>query len=124
VKVLVVEDEKYIRDLYVEILQKEGWEVQTAEEGQSGYEFMKKGGYDLVLLDIKLPKLTGVEILQKLKEFPPEAPNKKILVLSNVGQDDIIAQCVQLGATGYLIKTDYTPDQIIAEVKKIVYGNS
>ncbi len=117
-RVLVVEDEKYLRELYVEILQEEGYDVHQAADGEEGYTAMQGGGYDLVLLDIMLPKMDGLKILEKLKnETPPKMPNRTIVILSNLGQDSIIAEGVALGAGGYMIKSDYTPDQILAEVK-------
>lgn len=117
-RILVVEDERYLRELYVEILQAEGYDVDQAIDGEEGYQALYKGGYDLVLLDIILPKMDGLKILQKLaKETPPQKPNGAVIVLSNLGQDTFIAEGVALGARGYMIKSDYTPDQIIAEVK-------
>lgn len=118
-RILVVEDEKYLRELYVEILQAEGYVVDSAEEGEAGYNKLVEGGYDLVLLDIILPKMDGLKILQKLKnDTPPKAANKIIIILSNLGQDTFIADGISLGARGYMIKSDYTPDQIIKEVKQ------
>ncbi len=117
-RILVVEDERYLRELYIEILQAEGYDVDNAADGEEGYQALYNGGYDLVLLDIILPKMDGLKILQKLaKETPPKRPNACIIVLSNLGQDTFIAEGVALGARGYMIKSDYTPDQIISEVR-------
>lgn len=117
-RILVVEDERYLRELYIEILQTEGYEVDCAADGEEGYQALYNGGYDLVLLDIILPKMDGLKILQKLaRETPPKKPNGAIIILSNLGQDTFITEGVALGARGYMIKSDYTPDQIIAEVK-------
>lgn len=117
-KILVVEDEVYLRDLYIEILKQEGYNVDSAAEGEEAFSKMKTGGYDLVLLDIMLPKMDGIQILKKLKEEKPEKPNKSVLLLTNLGQETIISEGVSLGVRGYLIKSDYTPDQLLAEVKK------
>src|SRR3990167_5866710 len=85
-RILVVEDERYLRELYVEILKEEGYEVDWAADGEEGYQAMYNGGYDLVLLDIILPKMDGLKILKKLKhETPPQKPNGVIIVLSNLG---------------------------------------
>lgn len=118
-KLLVVEDDQFIRDLYIDILESEGFEVDHAVDGEEGYAKMHAGGYDLVLLDIMLPKMDGIKILDKLKnESPPVKPNKAVIVLSNLGQETIIANAISFGARGYFIKSDHTPDQIISKVKE------
>ena len=67
-KILVVEDEEYIRDLYVQILQKEGYLVDSASDGEEAFMKMSKKEYDLILLDIILPKIDGLQVLEKLKK--------------------------------------------------------
>lgn len=120
-KILVVEDDQYIRELYIDILQDEGYDVEHAVDGEEGYQKMHAGGYNIVLLDIMLPKMDGIKILEKLKnETPPIAPNEAILVLSNLGQETIIANAIALGARGYLIKSDHTPDQVVNKVKELL----
>jgi CheY-like chemotaxis protein len=76
-----------------------------------------EGGYDLVLLDIMLPKVDGLEVLRKLKESPPKKPNGPTVLLTNLGQDSIIKEGFTLGASGYLIKSAMNPDQVLNEVK-------
>ena len=122
-RILVVEDEKFLRDLYVQILSEEGYEVKPASDGEEGFSAMHEGGYDLVLLDILMPKMTGLDILHKLQKNPPLKPNSKIIFLTNLGQDSAIAQGISLGVRGYLVKSDYTPDQIIKEVKNFLAEN-
>lgn len=118
-KILIVEDDQYIRDLYVETLEDQGFYVENAEDGEEGYKKIFHGGYDLVLLDIMLPKMSGLTILQKIqKETPPMNPNGMIVILSNLGQETTIAKAIQLGARGYMIKSDYTPTQVIAKVRE------
>lgn len=118
-KLLVVEDDQFIRELYIDILQDEGYDVDHAVDGDEGYTKMHIGGYDLVLLDIMLPKMDGIRILEKLKnETPPVTPNKSIIVLSNLGQETIIGNAISLGARGYMIKSDHTPDEVIKKVKE------
>ncbi|OGC92233.1 hypothetical protein A3D85_00195 [Candidatus Amesbacteria bacterium RIFCSPHIGHO2_02_FULL_47_9] len=119
-KILVVEDDQALRDLYVIILQDAGFAVDQAADGEEAYELLKKGGYDLVLLDIVLPKLDGIHLLENLHQSPPSLPNKKIVVLSNLGHDEIIGNAISLGASGYLIKSDYTPDQIVTRVREFL----
>lgn len=116
-KILVIEDDTFLRDLYIEILEAAGYTVDSAVDGESGLQKMSAGGYDLVLLDIMLPKMDGLSILRKVKETPPAILNKAIVVLSNLGQDSAITDAIALGAKGYMIKSDYTPDQAIKQFK-------
>jgi len=117
-KLLVVEDDQFLRELYVEILTNEGFSVDQAIDGEEAYNKMYAGGYDLVLLDIMLPKTDGLRILERLKtETPPIKPNGAVVVLSNMDHDSAIAKAITLGARGYMIKSDQTPDQIIKKIK-------
>lgn len=123
-KVLVIEDDAFLRDLYLEVLKAENYTVDTAIDGEEGLQKMTSGGYDLVLLDIMLPKLDGLSILKKLKDSPSAIPNKVVVVLSNLGQDSAIADAISLGAKGYMIKSDYTPDQALKQFKTYMDGSS
>ncbi len=120
-KILIVEDDQYLRDLYVEILEDEGFYVENAADGEEGYKKIFHGGYDLVLLDIMLPKMDGLTILQKIhEETPPLTPNRMIVVLSNLGQETTVAKAISLGARGYMIKSDYSPNQVIYKIKEFL----
>lgn len=120
-RILIVEDEQYIRELYVEILEDAGFYVESAADGDEGYKKIFLGGYDVVLLDLMLPKMDGLTILRKInKETPPMQPNGMIVVLSNIGQEATIAKAIDYGARGYMIKTDYTPDQVIKKIKELL----
>lgn len=116
-RILVVEDDQFLRDLYHELLTQEGYEVDLSPDGEDGLAKVSKGDYDLVLLDIMLPKIDGLEILKRLKGQPPEKPNGSIVLLTNLGQDSIIKEGFNLGASGYLIKSSMNPDQVLSEVK-------
>lgn len=119
-KILVVEDELFLRDLYVQILKDAGYTIDQAADGDEALQKMLVGGYDLVLLDIVLPKRDGIQILKELQKTPPQKPNLAIVVMSNIDKEATIAQGVELGIKGHIIKSDYTPDQLIAEVKRIL----
>jgi len=116
-RLLVVEDDQFLRELYDQLLKEEGYDVEIAEDGEIGFEKISEGGFDLVLLDIMLPKIDGLEILKKLKEHGPKKPNGPVVLLTNLGQDSIIKEGFSLGASGYLIKSAMNPDQVLAEVK-------
>ena len=116
-RILVIEDDQFLRDLYNELLREEGYEVELANDGEEGLSRMLKGGYDLVLLDIMLPKIDGLEIMRRVNKQKPEKPNGSIVLLTNLGQDSIIKEGFNLGANGYLIKSAMNPDQVLSEVK-------
>lgn len=122
-RILVVEDEQVLRDLYVQILRDAGYLVEQAEDGELALAALVRGGYDAVLLDIILPKLDGLKILEKLaRETPPQKPNRVVIILSNLGQEDVIAKSISLGAQGYMIKSDFTPDQVVKQIKYYLDG--
>ena len=117
-KILVIEDDKSTRDIYSTVLKNAGYEVEVAGDGELGLFKAKEGGYDLILLDIMLPKVDGLTILSELKKSPPKAKNGKIIVLSNLSHEPVIKQAMDLGASGSLTKSDINPGQLVEEVKK------
>ena len=123
-KILVVEDDQFLRELYNQLLTEEGYEVDLAADGEEGLSKISKGGYDLVLLDIMLPKMDGLEILRRYKKQPSEKPNGSVVLLTNLGQDSIIKEGFNLGASGYLIKSSMNPDQVLSEVRVFLTKSS
>lgn len=119
VKILIVEDDLFIRELYERQLSLEGYEVSTAEDGEIGLNRITESIPDLLLLDIMLPKVSGLDLLRTIKA-KEETKNIPVILLTNLGQDSVIKEGFNLGADGYLIKSAYTPDQIIEEVKKFL----
>lgn len=117
-KILVVEDDNYARDIYQEILTDAGFTVTTANNGEEGLAKLVEGGYDLVLLDVMMPKLDGLEVLKSLKAQGKGKNNGKIILLTNLAHDPIIKEALDTGATDYLIKSDLNPDQLLEHVKK------
>lgn len=115
-KILLVEDEDFIRELYSRQLMKAGFQVQTAPDGQTGLNILKAEQFDLLLLDIMLPGMNGLQVLREFKTQNPNSPMITIL-LTNLGQEAVIKEGFELGAQAYLIKASYTPDQVVNEVK-------
>lgn len=116
-KILIVEDDQFLREFYQELLTTEGYFIDVAADGEIGLSKMQSNEYNLVLLDLMLPKKDGVQILRDLKKSPPKSPNITIVILTNLGQDVVIKECFDLGANGYLIKSALNPDQVLTEVK-------
>jgi DNA-binding response OmpR family regulator len=115
-KILIVEDDPLLRELYSNTLTDEGYSVDSASDGEEGLSKMKAGGYDLVLLDIILPKMDGLSIMKQYITTSPANPNKKIIFLTNLDKDEEIKEALKLG-NGYLIKSEITPGDLIREVQ-------
>lgn len=120
VKILIAEDEQYIRDVYVEMLKNEGFAVEVAVDGKQALEKMTVGGYDLVLLDIMMPFIDGLGVMTKLKEAPPQTPNKHVLICTSLAADPAVKEALDMGAQDVVFKPDITPDQLVAKVKKVL----
>lgn len=117
-RILVVDDDLFLRELYVEVLQDEGYDVHAAHDGQEGLEKMKQGGYDLILLDVMMPKLDGLGVLGKIKDYSPTKKNGPIILLTNLAHDPIIQEALRRGAHSFLIKTDITPRELLNHIKE------
>ena len=115
-KILVVEDDLFLRELYTDIVSGEGYSVESAIDGEDALGKMKIGGYDLVLLDIIMPKMDGLSVMKQMQKNPPVAPNKYVVFLTNLDKDEEIKTALQLG-NGYLIKSQITPGSLIEEIK-------
>lgn len=119
-KILIVEDDQFLREFYQELLVGEGYQVETASDGEVGLEKMKQGGWDLVLLDIMLPKKDGLMILKELKTTPPQKPLGQIVVLTNLGSESIVTSAFSLGAGGYLVKSALNPDEVLKQIASLL----
>lgn len=115
-KILIIEDEETLRELYVQILKQEGYEVTSAADGDEGYKLLVKNKYDLILLDIILPKMDGLQILEKFKQEGKGIAGSVVL-LTNLSQDLVLTKAKEFGVRGYMVKSDLTPPEILAEVK-------
>lgn len=118
-RILLIEDEFFIRDLYERYLKKNGYELITAIDGEDGLQKALANPVDLILLDIMMPKLTGIEVLEKIKEETSIAKNTPVYLLTNQVQESIIKEAFKLGAEGYLIKAQLLPKQIVEEIQNI-----
>jgi DNA-binding response OmpR family regulator len=112
IKVLCVEDEDFISELYNRALEKEGYDVRIVKSGATGLEEAKTNSYDIMLLDIMIPDILGVEVLKRLRH---EVPNlkTKIIITTNLEQSDEVREEIEKQADGYLIKAEITPKQLV-----------
>src|SRR3990167_7153802 len=100
IKILIVEDDQFLWEFYQELLAAEGYIIDVAADGEIGAQKVLAGGYDLVLLDIMLPKKDGIQILKELKAQSSGARSGVVVVLTNLGQDSVIKECFNLVANG------------------------
>lgn len=114
-KVLIVEDEESLAQMYQTKFENEGYEVLVANDGSEGIEKAKKDKPDIILLDIILPKKDGFMVLKELKADKTTA-NIKIIMLTNLGQDEDVTKGKKLGALDYLVKANLTPAQLVDKV--------
>lgn len=121
-KILVVEDDKFLRELITQKLIREGYDVKGAVDGEDGVIKIKEEKPDIILLDLILPGIDGFEVLAKVKD-DPELKDIPVLILSNLGQRDDVERGLKLGAVDFLIKAHFTPGEIIEKIEKIMGDN-
>ena len=117
--ILLVEDDKFLRELISKKLLKENFKVSEATDGEEGLKKIKEEKPDLVLLDLILPGIDGFEVLSKVKT-DPELTEIPVIVLSNLGQKEEVERGLKLGARDYLVKANFTLSEIIKKVKTVL----
>jgi len=116
-KILIVEDDKFLRELIVRKVSEEGYDIAEAFDGEEGSKKVKEEKPDLVLLDLILPGIDGFEVLAGIKQ-DPQTSSIPVIILSNLGQTEDVEKGLKLGAIDYLVKAHFTPGEIIEKVKK------
>lgn len=117
--VLLVEDDDDIRDVYAEVLRDAGYVVVEASDGQSGVDVALENPWDILLLDIMLPKLDGMAVLRDISA-DARFSSKPVLIISNLDDQKIVKDCFSLGAKGFFVKSGVTPQDILDVVKQHV----
>lgn len=117
-KILVIEDDKFLRQLVTKKLSEKDFNIVGAVDGEDGLEKAEEEP-DLILLDLILPGMDGFEVLSELKE-DPELSSIPVIILSNLGQKDEIEKGLQLGAEDYLVKAHFTLGEIVEKIEKVV----
>lgn len=120
-KILIIEDDTLMIRLYQKAFSSEGYEVEIAFDGEEGLEKVKEGKPTLILLDVMMPKMHGFEVLDKLKDNK-ETEKIPVVVLTNLASTQDAETALSKGAVKYIIKSEYTPKQIVDMVKEILAG--
>lgn len=116
--ILFIEDEPFISDLYSYSLQKAGYKVTVVKDGIEAYGAAKDGDFEIILLDLMLPNLLGMDILKRLRAELPSLKSK-IIIVTNLEQTSTQRADIEKLADGYLIKAELTPHQLLAYLAKI-----
>lgn len=117
--VLVIEDDKFLRELLVRKLASEGFDVQNAIDAQAAFTILAERKPSIILLDLILPGVSGFEILEKIKADPKIA-DVPVVILSNLGQKEDLDKAIALGAKDFMVKANFTLDEIVTKVRSIV----
>jgi len=116
-KILFIEDESALQKTFDDLLRQEGYEVISALDGKTGLNLAKSKKPDLILLDLILPKMNGFEVLAELKK-EPETKDIPIIVLTNLEGLADVNKAIELGATTYLVKSQYNLEEVLEKIKK------
>lgn len=119
-KVLCIEDEYFISELYERALIRAGYQVHTVIDGIAGLAEAQTNQYDIILLDIMLPNMSGLEILHELRD-PAKTPNlkAKIIITTNLDQGEEGRAAVENKADGYIVKAEVTPKQLVEFLQQL-----
>jgi CheY-like chemotaxis protein len=122
-KLLIVEDDFYIRDIYKLAAKNKGYVVYTASDGEEALSLCKVAHPDIILLDIMLPKVSGIDVLKTIKSWP-EFAHIPIVMVTNVGENETYQQALQAGAADYILKVQQTPVQIVEGLTRFFPQNN
>ena len=115
-KILIIEDDKFLRELIAQKLTKSGFDTTEAANGEDGLKAVKEEKPNMILLDLVLPGISGFDFLAQIKEDPISA-EIPVIVLSNLSHKDDIEKALKIGAIDYLVKAHRTPDEIIEKIE-------
>lgn len=116
-KILIIEDDEFLRGLISRRLAKEGFGVLEAAEGREGWKKIQEESVDLILLESILPGMDGFELLEQIKK-DPNFKNIPVIIISDFGQEEEIKKGLELGAADYIVKASPTSNEIISKIKK------
>ena len=122
-KILVIEDDEFLRELIVQKLIKEEYEVSGAVDGKEGIKKIQEKKPDLILLDLIMPGINGFEVLQTIKN-DPILFSIPVIILSNLGQKEEIQKGLRMGAKDFLVKAHFTPKEIVNKIKAVLKQNT
>ena len=118
--ILCIEDDIFVSELYTRALKKAGFEVEVTVSGQEGFDKAIKNHYDVILLDIMTPDITGIEALNQLRGAEDKVPDSLVLITTNLDQDEDSRAAMEAKADGYLIKAEITPGKLVEIIQQMI----
>lgn len=119
-KILYVEDDPFIAEIYKKKFESSGFEVVNAASGKSVLKEVLEQKFDLVLLDLVIPEMNGTDVLRELRNNPGYSPDLKIIIFSNLSSTEDREECLKLGANGFISKTEFSPSEVVTEVNRFL----
>lgn len=123
-KILIAEDDFFIRDIYRKVFSLGNFDVEIAIDGIDALEKVKVQSFDIILLDIMMPRMTGIDVLKAIRALETPAKDTPIFMITNLGQQNIIEEAFKVGMDGYIIKSQVTPQQIVEEINTFFAGKN
>jgi len=122
-KVLIIEDDSYISDMYKIKFESENFETVVASNGIEGIKFLEKATPDVILLDVVMPKIDGFSVLKEIKKNP-KLDKIPVVLLTNLSQKENVERGFELGASSYIIKAHFTPSEVVEKIKEVLRNES
>jgi DNA-binding response OmpR family regulator len=118
-KVAIIEDDMAIVQMYRTKFETEGYDVSTAEDGAAGLELIDSFQPDIILLDLMMPNMNGLDMLQRLRS-EPNGREAMVVVLTNMGDTETATRVYKMAADDYIVKAEMTPKQVADRVKELL----
>ncbi len=119
-KILLVEDDPFIAEIYKKKLESSGFEIVNATSGRAVLKELKEQNFDLILLDLVLPEMSGTEVLREIRQNKEYDQSLKVVVFSNLSSPEDREQVLGLGADGFISKTEFSPSEVVAEIERFL----
>jgi two-component system, chemotaxis family, response regulator WspR len=121
-KILIVEDDNFVAEVYLAKLSEMKYEPILAQNGEEGLAALRKNKIDMILLDILMPVMSGMEMLEEIKKNK-EWENIPVILLTNVGEKESIQKVREMGVKNYLIKSHFTPAEVVEKIESVFKNN-
>lgn len=119
-KILFVEDDPFIAEIYKKKFESSGFDVLNVTTGKAVLKEASEQKFDLILLDLVIPEMSGTEVLRELRHNPEYSPDLKVIVFSNLSSTEDREECLKLGANGFISKTEFSPTEVVTEVNRFL----
>lgn len=123
-KIFIVEDDPFLVDIYVTKFEEKGYSVEAVRDGEEALGVIEKRDFDIIILDINLPKMSGWDVLRKLRENNKSQESKVIILSNAVLEEDSRRMMDEFGVSKYIVKIYYTPEEVVKEVEECLHRES